>query len=218
MSTYYHYHGILKVFFYFLFFLSYIRNFFASHSIFNPFLNYSSLSHEICFRLYLGVGKVGPLMKWAQEHSSTHFELPNMPHLNNEQKVLFKQQVREREEDLELRRREDSRAMAAEDRAQKEMKRKRKNELKTKRAAEEAQSTDERTAEMFNSEAKAELTSDIIIKSHQSKEITESIVADLEEDENKQTSPRKKDGEGKVKEFQDYERKKMMEGSLNEEL
>eukprot|EP00903_Cladosiphon_okamuranus_P016612 g15324.t1 len=50
------------------------------------------------FRFFSGVGKVGPLMRWLQEHSSTPFELPALPHLSEEDKPLFRQQVRERQE------------------------------------------------------------------------------------------------------------------------
>ena len=49
-------------------------------------------------RFFSGVGKVGPLMRWLQEHSSTAFELPALPHLSEEDKPLFRQQVRERQE------------------------------------------------------------------------------------------------------------------------
>ena len=112
-------------------------------------------------------------MKWAQEHSSTSFELPNMPHLNNEQKILFKQQVREREEDLELKRKEDSRAMAAEDRAQKEMKRKKKNESKRKRAAEELEMNSKDTEKTIGSDNNVGLMSEDTIKLEETNKISE---------------------------------------------
>jgi hypothetical protein len=95
--------------------------------------------------LLVGVGKVGPLMKWAQQHASIPFELPSMPHLNEEQIVLYKEQVREREEALDMKRTEDTRAMAAEDRAQKEMKRKKRNAMKTA-AADSVDSSEKETA------------------------------------------------------------------------
>ena len=79
---------------------------------------------------FLGVGKVTPLMKWVQENSAIPFELPNLPHLTVAQKVLYKEQVREREEHLETQRRNDKRAMDEEDRARKEIERKKRNELK----------------------------------------------------------------------------------------
>lgn len=100
--------------------------------------------HCIIF-LLVGVGKVGPLMKWAQQHASIPFELPSMPHLNEEQIVLYKEQVREREEALDKKRTEDTRAMAAEDRAQKEMKRKKRNAMK-KAAADSVDSSEKETA------------------------------------------------------------------------
>lgn len=49
-------------------------------------------------RFFSGVGKVGPLMRWLQEHSSTPFELPALPHLSEADKPLFRKQVRERQE------------------------------------------------------------------------------------------------------------------------
>lgn len=54
-------------------------------------------------RFFSGVGKVGPLMRWLQEHSSTTFELPALPHLSEEHKPLFRKQVRERQELLNAR-------------------------------------------------------------------------------------------------------------------
>lgn len=91
-------------------------------------------------------------MKWAQQHASIPFKLPSMPHLNEEQVVLYKEQVREREEALEAKRKEDSRAMAAEDRAQKEMQRKKRNALK-KAAADSVDSSEEETASAVPEEA-----------------------------------------------------------------
>lgn len=143
-------------------------------------------------------------MKWAQEHSSTHFELPNMPHLDEEQKVLFKQQVREREEDLELKRKEDSRAMAAEERAQKEMKRKKKNEFKRKSAAEELTLLDEGMEKAFNSVGNSELTSDVTIKLEQTNsinEIKESSIVDSKE-KGSQDEEEKGEDRGESKEEQ----------------
>ena len=138
-------------------------------------------------------------MKWAQEHSSTYFELPNMPHLDNEQKILFKQQVREREEDLELRRKEDSRAMAAEDRAQKEMKRKKKNELKRKRAAEVSVANSKNAEKTSGSDDNVELISEITTKLQETntigdiKEISEKKSGEGS-GENNQASPQNRDG------------------------
>ena len=82
-----------------------------------------------------GVGKVGPLMKWAREHATVPFQLPNLPHLNEDQTVMYKKQVREREEQLEETRRADKRAMEGEDRARKEAARKLRNKRKKEAAA-----------------------------------------------------------------------------------
>ena len=43
---------------------------------------------------YSGVGKIQPLMKWVQEHSSRRFELPDLPHLKESDKDLYRKQVR----------------------------------------------------------------------------------------------------------------------------
>jgi hypothetical protein len=117
-----------------------------------------------------GVGKVGPLMKWAQQHASIPFELPSMPHLNEEQVVLYKEQVREREEALEKKRKEDARAMAAEDRAQKEMKRKKRIAMKA--AADSADSSERETA---NSETAGAITTE--------EELTEEELREEEDEE-----------------------------------
>ena len=178
--------------------------------------------------LYLGVGKVGPLMKWVQEHSSTHFELPSMPHLNDEQKILYKQQVRERKEDLELKRKEDSRAMEAEDRAQKEMKRKKKNELKRKRAAEEAESNNIEQDRTINNNDDLASKSDIIIKLQETNEIKVSSGTDFKaknsDDEDKQTTTDREDEKeakklnGKGREEEEEKVEKKIEVLSNDEL
>lgn len=163
------------------------------------------------------------MMKWAQEHSSTHFELPNMPHLDEEQKVLFKQQVREREEDLELKRKEDSRAMAAEDRAQKEMKRKKKNELKRKRLADELLLYNKGTVKTSNSVGNVEFTSDVTIKLdqtnaiHEIKEPSPTDLKDESSDEGKDMKSHKMD-EKKGEEEKQEEAVEKVEGSWSEEL
>ncbi|GMI46274.1 hypothetical protein TrCOL_g323 [Triparma columacea] len=48
---------------------------------------------------YTGIGKVLPMMKWVEENSGTEFELEELAHLNDEEKVRYKEQivVRERE-------------------------------------------------------------------------------------------------------------------------
>lgn len=52
------------------------------------------------WQLYSGVGKMGPMMKWIQAHAAAPFDLPSLPHLNDKNAELYKQQVREREEAL----------------------------------------------------------------------------------------------------------------------
>lgn len=56
---------------------------------------------------YSGHSKVQPMMKWIQNEASIPFDLPNLPHLSDEQVTQYKQQIREREESLEKERRED---------------------------------------------------------------------------------------------------------------
>ena len=73
------------------------------------------------FLFYSGLGKVTSMMKWVQQHSTIPFELPNLPHLTEEQKVLYKQQVREREEYLANKREEEDRSAKEEELAQKRL-------------------------------------------------------------------------------------------------
>jgi len=47
---------------------------------------------------YSGVGKMQAMMKWIHSSVTNEFELENLPHLNEENKKLYKKQVREREE------------------------------------------------------------------------------------------------------------------------
>ena len=103
-------------------------------------------------------------MKWAQEHATIKFELPNLPHLTEEQVVLYKEQVREREEGLETARREDRRAMANEDRARKEMERIKRNKLKRSAAVlEEGPGSQESIPDTLEAEVRpvAELETDV---------------------------------------------------------
>lgn len=65
---------------------------------------------------YSGVGKMQMMMKWVQHNAALSFELPNLPHLNEEDVVRFKEQVREREEYMEKQRQESAKAMEDEDR------------------------------------------------------------------------------------------------------
>lgn len=83
---------------------------------------------------FSGVGKVQAMMKWIQQHASITFTLPNLPHLTEEQRVAYKQQVREREEHLEKKRLEEKKAMEEEDRAQKEFARRKRKMKKDSQA------------------------------------------------------------------------------------
>ena len=53
---------------------------------------------------FSGVGKMQSMMKWVQQNAAVRFELPNLPHLTEEEAQRFKEQVREREEHLEKQR------------------------------------------------------------------------------------------------------------------
>lgn len=49
-----------------------------------------------CFmsdKWFLGVGKMQTMMKWVQQYASIPFELPNLPHLEEKDRVLYKEQV-----------------------------------------------------------------------------------------------------------------------------
>jgi thiol-disulfide isomerase/thioredoxin len=69
------------------------------------------------FAFYSGVGKVQEMMHWVQAQATIPFEMPNLPHLNEEQRVLYKEQIRQREEHLEKKRQEDDEALRLEDEA-----------------------------------------------------------------------------------------------------
>lgn len=81
------------------------------------------------FAFYSGVGKVQEMMRWVQAQASVPFDLPNLPHLSEEQRVLYKEQIRQREEYKEQKRMEDHVAMRQEDEARAEYLRK-KEELR----------------------------------------------------------------------------------------
>lgn len=49
-------------------------------------------------RFFSGVGKVGPMMRWLQAHASISFNLPVLPHLADEDKPLFREQVKKRQQ------------------------------------------------------------------------------------------------------------------------
>ena len=42
---------------------------------------------------YSGVGKIQAMMKWVEAHASLPFALPELPHLKDSDKLLYKQQV-----------------------------------------------------------------------------------------------------------------------------
>jgi thioredoxin-like negative regulator of GroEL len=63
---------------------------------------------------YSGVSKVQTMMKWVEQFASVPFTLPNLPHLSKEDVVLYKEQVREREEHMEEKREQEREAMEAE--------------------------------------------------------------------------------------------------------
>lgn len=71
---------------------------------------------------YSGLGKVQPMMKWVQQMASIPFEMPNLPHLTEQDRVAYKTQVREREEALDKKREEERLAMEQEEREKEELK------------------------------------------------------------------------------------------------
>ncbi len=100
---------------------------------------------------FSGVGKVQAMMKWVHAQSSIPFELPNLPHLSEKDRIAYKTQVREREVALDEKRTEERRAMEAEDRAKAEIARRRRKEEKRAReaaAAEGSTSTSSSGAEV----------------------------------------------------------------------
>lgn len=86
---------------------------------------------------YSGIGKMQPMMKWVHKHVGIPFELENLPHLDDHSKKLYKEQVREREEALEKKRKEEQRAMDKEERAKKELERKRRKQQKLQQQREQ---------------------------------------------------------------------------------
>lgn len=81
------------------------------------------------WQFYSGVGKVGPMMKWAHQQAAIPFDLPNLPHLSEDQKDLYKEQVRERERIRVERQQEDVAAMEAMDKTRAELKQRRREEV-----------------------------------------------------------------------------------------
>ena len=45
-------------------------------------------------RYFSGLGKTLPMMLWAQEEASIKFHLPDLPHLSESDRPLYKEQVR----------------------------------------------------------------------------------------------------------------------------
>ena len=88
---------------------------------------------------YSGVGKIQPMMKWIHEHASIPFELENLPHLSEKDKIAYKEQVREREIYLEKKRTEEKRAMEQEEREKKEILRKARKAEKKRQEEQEQQ-------------------------------------------------------------------------------
>lgn len=50
------------------------------------------------FKFYSGLAKVQPMMRWAADTADLKFDLPDLCHLSEEDRVLYKVQVAEREE------------------------------------------------------------------------------------------------------------------------
>ena len=47
------------------------------------------------FRAYSGISKVQPIMRWAQDSASIPFDLPDLCHLSDHERILYKEQVTE---------------------------------------------------------------------------------------------------------------------------
>ena len=69
---------------------------------------------------YSGVGKPQEIMRWVASQAAIPFTLPNLPHLNEEQRVLYKEQIREREEYLDAVAREEEEQRDIEEEAQRQ--------------------------------------------------------------------------------------------------
>jgi len=94
---------------------------------------------------YTGIGKVQQIMKWVHQHASIPFHLPDLPHLSESDRVLYKKQIREREEHLAEEREKEAADMKAEEIRQKEyfeQKQKQKQSYKKKEREEEEESLD----------------------------------------------------------------------------
>lgn len=69
---------------------------------------------------YSGISKIQPMMYWVAEQVSIKFTLPHLPHLNEEQRKLYREQIREREEYMEEKRFRENQEMEEEDRKREE--------------------------------------------------------------------------------------------------
>lgn len=103
---------------------------------------------------FSGVGKVQPMMKWVQKHASIPFDLPNLPHLTEKDRIAYKEQVRQREEALEEKRKEEKKAMQEEERAKAEaLRRQKKREREAaKEQQEKVQQLDDGNDKVLRSE------------------------------------------------------------------
>ncbi len=45
------------------------------------------------WQFYSGVGKIQEIMKWVHRHASIPFDLPDLPHLKESDRILYKKQV-----------------------------------------------------------------------------------------------------------------------------
>lgn len=91
------------------------------------------------WNFYSGVGKPQEVMKWIQKQSTIDFDLPNLPHLTEEQRVLYKEQIREREEMLDAKAKQEKEDMEREEREREDYlstraKKNKKQELNRQRA------------------------------------------------------------------------------------
>ena len=69
------------------------------------------------WNFYSGVGKPQEIMKWIASQAAIPFKLPNLPHLTEDQRKLYKEQIREREEYLEAKAKEEEQELRREEEA-----------------------------------------------------------------------------------------------------
>jgi hypothetical protein len=108
---------------------------------------------------FSGYGKVQEMMKWVHSQSTVQFELPNLPHLTPEQRVLYKEQIREREEWRENKRKEDEDALVNEEKEREEYEqmRRRKQREKAQEIARQKQAEYDATKEKLEKMSKEEI-------------------------------------------------------------